>query len=118
MLPKDWASLFEGKNVNEMWQIFKEHLNAAIKESIPQKTVIINGRAKRGRRPDKRVRAKIKRKKRLWDQYIRTTDAKRFDITKNRCKIADEILHHVNSRFKDVNSRPKFYIHGREFTFM
>ena len=88
MLPKDWASLFKGKNVNEMWQIFKEHLNAAIKESIPQKTVIINGRAKRGRRPDKRVRAKIKRKKRLWDQYIRTTDGQKY---LEYCRIRNQV---------------------------
>ena len=67
MLPsaEEWETLLEGKSINEMWIIFKDKLNAAIQECIPQKTIITNGKARKCKKQDKRTFSKIKRKKRI-----------------------------------------------------
>ena len=78
MLPNDWESILEGKTVNEMWLIFKGKLDEAIKECIPRKTITINGKPRRIKKFDKRTLSKIKRKKRIWDRYIRSGDGQQY----------------------------------------
>ena len=78
MLPDDWNEILEGKSVNEMWIIFKKKLDDAIKECIPRKTIIINGKVRRSKKVDRRTLKKIKRKKRVWDLYIQSGDGQKY----------------------------------------
>ena len=80
MLPENWENELIGKglNTNEMWCIFKEKLTHAIDECIPKKTIILNGRPRKGKKMDKRTLAKIKRKQRLWDAYIKTGSGQKY----------------------------------------
>ena len=52
MLPENWENELIGKglNTNEMWCIFKEKLTHAIDECIPKKTIILNGRPRKGKK--------------------------------------------------------------------
>ena len=80
LLPTDWDSMLKNKKipVGEMWSIFKEKLTSAIKESIPQKTVTLNGKVRRGKKMDRKALSKIKRKHRLWESYIKTGDGQKY----------------------------------------
>ena len=80
MLPENWENELIGKglNTNEMWCIFKDKLIHAIDECIPKKTIILNGRPRKGKKLDKRTLAKIKRKQRLWDTYIKTGSGQKY----------------------------------------
>ena len=81
MMPK-WEDILKSEEmtVDEMWKHFKDKITAAIDECIPKKTVIINGPSsrRRGKKMDNKTRAKIKRKHRLWEAYIRTGDGQRY----------------------------------------
>ena len=80
LLPQDWDSILKDKNlsVDEMWTIFKDKLTTAINESIPKKTVTLNGRIRRGKKMDRKALSKIKRKYRLWENYIKTGDGRKY----------------------------------------
>ena len=80
LLPKNWDSILKDKDqsVNDMWNIFKEKVTAAINECIPKKTVTINGRVRRGKKLDRKTLSKIKRKHRLWESYIKTNDGRKY----------------------------------------
>ena len=79
MLPKNWESeLTNGLSTDEMWCIFKEKLTQAIDECIPKKTITLNGRPRKGKKMDKRTLSKIKRKKRVWDAYIKTGSGQKY----------------------------------------
>ena len=62
-----------------MWKVFKDKVTAAIDECVPKITVVLNGNIRRrGKKMDNKARAKIKRKHRLWDAYIKTGDGQRY----------------------------------------
>ena len=114
MIPKNWDSLLRNKDltVNEMWNIFKEKLTEAINESIPKKTVVLNGKVRRTKKLDRKSLSKIKRKYRLWDSYIKTGDGKKY---LEYCRVRNQvraITRRVQKELekkvaKEVKSNPK-----------
>ena len=75
----NWGEIFENletpQDVNEMWGTFKNRMNQALDNCVPKRTITIGGNNKqRHKALDKRLLAKIKRKKRLWERYIKTQD--------------------------------------------
>ena len=69
LMRKDWRSLMEGKNVNEMWSMLKESLEYTVAKHVPIK------KSKRTDEPrwlDAEMRKKILEKRKAWKSWKTT----------------------------------------------
>ena len=104
MMPK-WSEILKSGNmtVNEMWTVFKDKVTEAINECVPKKTVIIHANSRRrGKKMDSKARAKLKRKHRLWEAYIKTGDGRRY---LEYCRIRNQVRAITRKIQKDLEKQ-------------
>jgi hypothetical protein len=71
----DWDEILKNEDVESQWSIFRRKYIEALEDCVPQNK--INTNRKRYKYPlDSKTRTKIKRKDRLWKQYMGTKDGK------------------------------------------
>ena len=75
VLNTDWEDTINahGKDTNKMWKTFKSKMEEA-ENLIPKKVITINDKKKYDKLLDRKPLAKIKRKNRLWERYMRSND--------------------------------------------
>ena len=89
MLDLKWDTIFEEvkDDINQVWDIFMQHFNAAERECIP-KRIIKTGVKKFSHRLDKKTLATRKKKYRLWKRY---SESKDFKIYEEYCRCRNQL---------------------------
>ena len=84
----NWYHLFDGKDVQQMWDILREILLESEKKYIPNKVLEINGDNKYKETFSIVIRQKIKKKHNLWKRYMETRSP---TVYRNYCKIKNKV---------------------------
>ena len=107
----EWNDLLQrySHNIDDMWLALKCELDNRINKFIPKMKNFAQFRKESWSRPlDQQVRAKIRKKHRLWTRYMETRDDKIFKKYKSaRNAVSREIKKIVRNEQQDVASQCK-----------
>ena len=118
----DWESLFEGKEVCEMWEIFLRIYKELVDKYVPKTQFSSNKNKFNPKWLTKHAKNKIDQKERAWERYRKRKTRVRYEYYKTVRNLATDAVRNAKASFeKDIAKNIKknkraFYAYVRSKT--